>query len=206
MNRDDFCLKGEKVNLRRLTIEEIEKIYFWNYEEENREHLKWNGPYAPLKPKEKEEFVQGYIKRLNDTEKYPVPAHLGIFTGGKFVGSVGWYWVDERTNWLENGLVIYDPAYWSGGIGTEAFWLWTDFIFRKMDVRRVGISTWSGNIRMIKLAKKIGMMEEGRIRMARIVNGQYYDSVKMGVLREEWEELRSRPPFRIQSSIGGCDE
>jgi hypothetical protein len=26
------------------------------------------------------------------------------------------------------------------------------------------------------------------IRKARIVEGQYYDSVKMGILREEWED------------------
>ncbi len=39
---------------------------------------------------------------------------------------------------------------------------------------------------MIKLAQKVGMQEEARIRQARSVNGQYFDAVKMGILKLEW--------------------
>jgi RimJ/RimL family protein N-acetyltransferase len=117
---------------------------------------------------------------------------LVIEVDGKLIGTVSWYWVDKQTNWLCNGIAIYDSRYWSCGYGTDAFTLWTDYIFETMDVVRVGISTWSGNERMIRLAKKIGMIEEGRIRKARIVRGKYYDSVKMGILREEWEERKRK--------------
>ncbi len=40
---------------------------------------------------------------------------------------------------------------------------------------------------MIKVAKRIGMQEEARIRKARMVEDKYYDAIKMGILREEWE-------------------
>jgi hypothetical protein len=36
------------------------------------------------------------------------------------------------------------------------------------------------------------MSEEARIREARIVNGEYFDSIKMGILRREWESKRSK--------------
>jgi len=39
---------------------------------------------------------------------------------------------------------------------------------------------------MIRLALKLGMIEEARFRNARIVLGNYYDSVSYGILREEW--------------------
>jgi len=45
---------------------------------------------------------------------------------------------------------------------------------------------------MMKTAAKIGMKEEARIREARIVNGEYFDSIKMGILRREWESSRSK--------------
>ncbi len=48
------------------------------------------------------------------------------------------------------------------------------------------MSTWSGNERMIKVAERLGMKEEARIRKARMVENQYYDAIKMGILREEW--------------------
>lgn len=35
-------------------------------------------------------------------------------------------------------------------------------------------------------AERLGMKEEARIRKARVVDGQYFDAIKMGVLREEW--------------------
>ncbi len=54
------------------------------------------------------------------------------------------------------------------------------------DIQRVGLTTWSKNERMIKVAKKLGLQEEGRIRKVRYYQNEYYDSVKLGVLREEW--------------------
>lgn len=40
---------------------------------------------------------------------------------------------------------------------------------------------------MMRLGEKLGMEKEAQIRKVRFWQGQYYDSVKYGVLREEWE-------------------
>jgi len=40
---------------------------------------------------------------------------------------------------------------------------------------------------MIKVGEKLGMMMEARLRKCRFYNGEYYDSIRMGILREEWE-------------------
>jgi RimJ/RimL family protein N-acetyltransferase len=50
------------------------------------------------------------------------------------------------------------------------------------------MSTWSGNVRMIKVAERLGMKEEARIRQARMVDGKYFDAIKMGILRREWDQ------------------
>ncbi len=183
-------IRGKKVILRDLTVEDVREIYYWKYEADDRKHLNWNGPYYKLPPKTRDEFLTDYQEELNRVGTSTPRNTLVIEADRKLIGTVGWYWVDEVTNWLCNGIAIYDSSYWSGGYGTDAFPLWTDYIFEHMDVVRVGISTWSGNERMMKLASKFGMIEEGRIRKARIVNGEYYDSIKMGVLREEWEQLK----------------
>ncbi len=41
---------------------------------------------------------------------------------------------------------------------------------------------------MIKVAEKLGFTKEAVFRMARIVEGEYYDGLGYGVLRTEWEE------------------
>jgi len=39
---------------------------------------------------------------------------------------------------------------------------------------------------MMRLAEKLGLILEGRLRKVRYYNGTYYDSVKYGILREEF--------------------
>ncbi len=179
-------IDGTKVILKEAVQEDIDELYYWRYEEEEQEAKKWNGPYIPEPYITKEEYRNTWEE---DYEIFPgVPATLVIRADGKLLGTVGAYWVDKNTSWLETGIVIYDKAYWNGGYGYEAYKRWIDFLFRSTGLHRLGMSTWSGNIRMMKVAEKIGMKEEARIRKARIVDGNYFDAIKMGILREEWEE------------------
>ena len=90
------------------------------------------------------------------------------------------------------GIAIYKPQYWSGGYGTRALWMWIERLFTTLPLVRVGYTTWSGNHRMIKAGEKIGMKMEARIRKVRLYNGVFYDSIRMGMLREEWMELYSK--------------
>ncbi|SDX06304.1 hypothetical protein SAMN05444487_109128 [Marininema mesophilum] len=183
-------IKGERVHLRDVTKEDLDTIWYWEYEAEDQEHHRWNGPYYAVEELSYTQFKRRWERNFLAQEKGETRWRLGIEIDGVLKGIVSRYWVDEGTDWLETGLVIYDSRYWSGGYGTEAFRLWIDYLFQHLATVRLGISTWSGNERMIRLAKRIGMIEEGRIRKARIVESKYYDSIKMGMLREEWMMVR----------------
>jgi RimJ/RimL family protein N-acetyltransferase len=173
---------GEKVVLKEATKEDIDELYFWKYEEKEQAAKKWNGPYIPEEKISKEEYRKQWGQEIFSA----IPASLIIKGDGKAIGYVGSYWVDKNTNWLETGIVIYDKKFWNGGYGSEAYKLWIDFLFTSTDLHRLGMSTWSGNRRMMKVAERIGMKEEARIRNARTVDGEYFDAIKMGILREEW--------------------
>lgn len=177
---------GQKIVLKEATYQDFDELYYWKYEEKEQEAKKWNGPYIPERKKTKEDFMESWERNY---WIFPnVPNTLIIFVEDKLIGTVGCYWVDKNTNWLETGIVIYDKNYWNGGYGTEAYKLWIDFLFRSTELHRLGMSTWSGNIRMMKVAEKMGMKEEARIRQARIVDSKYFDAIKMGILRKEWEQ------------------
>ncbi|SFJ05415.1 MULTISPECIES: GNAT family N-acetyltransferase [unclassified Bacillus (in: firmicutes)] len=177
---------GQKIVLKEATHQDLDELYYWKYEEKEQEAKKWNGPYIPEPKLTKEEFLKSWEK---DPQIIPnVPSTLVILAEDKLIGTVGAYWVDKNTNWLETGIVIYDRNYWNGGYGTEAYKLWIDFLFKSTELHRLGMSTWSGNVRMMKVAEKLGMKEEARIREARMVDGKYFDAIKMGILRTEWEQ------------------
>ena len=79
---------------------------------------------------------------------------------------------------LEVGIVIFNENYWGKGIGLKALKMWVDEIFsEKPEIVRIGLTTWSENERMIALADKMGFVKEAVYRKARIVAGEYYDSV-----------------------------
>ncbi|MGE6536587.1 GNAT family N-acetyltransferase [Bacillus luti] len=181
----NVILKGKKVTIR--TIEESDIKTLWNlvFKEENPEWKKWDAPYFPFSMQEYPSYKEKMQVRLQEE---PL-SNLIIEHNGRMIGKVVFYWEHKPTRWLEMGIVIYDPAYWNGGYGTEALTLYRDLLFENMEIGRVGLTTWSGNERMMKVAERIGMRLEGRMRNCRYYNGTYYDSIRMGMIREEWEAL-----------------
>lgn len=148
---------------------------------QNTEWIRWNGPYIPYTSPTFENYESRMFVRLREGERARV-----IDVDGEPVGVVTYHWSDERTRWLEVGAILYDSARWGQGIGTEALSLWVTHLFESHEIARVGMTTWSGNERMMACAERMGFVLEGRLRKVRYHDGEYHDSIKYGVLREEW--------------------
>lgn len=84
--------------------------------------------------------------------------------------------------------MIYQTDLWGQHVGRLALTQWVAHLFETFDLPHIGFTTWSGNPRMMRLGEAVGMQLEGRIRQVRYWQGQYYDSMKYGVLREEWAQ------------------
>lgn len=85
---------------------------------------------------------------------------------------------------------IYAARDWGRGLGTWALALWVDHLFETMPIHRIGLRTWSGNRRMIRLARRLGFKQEAAFRQVYLTRGRAYDRVAFGLLRREW--LRAR--------------
>ncbi len=183
-------LIGKKIKLRDWKLADVDE-----YEKWQRNDLEWkqfDGPYFPLD----EAKMPAWMDKMRDLvsrANWPTPRQRMVIADeatDAFVGVVSWYWESEATDWLSMGIVIYDPVHWGCGIGFEAMGLWGDYLLREMpQLVRLGLVTWSGNGGMMRLAEKLGFQQESCFRMARIVRGEYFDSIGYGVLRTEWEAL-----------------
>lgn len=185
--KTDIQRKIEGKNIQLKLLEESDLTTLWQhiYGVKNPEWKEWDAPYFHLEHKE----LDTYKLEMASLISNGLLNRRAIMKDGQIIGTVSYYWEHKPSNWLEVGIVIYDPGYWSGGYGTEAIKLWIDHLFAELPLQRIGYTTWSGNQRMIKVGEKLGMQMEARIRKARFYNGEYYDSIKMGILREEWEKL-----------------
>lgn len=91
--------------------------------------------------------------------------------------------------WMELGIGIYDKKFWNTGIGKVAMLQWIDRTFQDyLELEHLGLTTWSGNLGMMKLAEKLRMKKEAHIPKVRYYQGKYFDSIKYGILREDWEK------------------
>lgn len=174
--------------LRELQINDLEDYLKWKHP--LREFHKYNGPYYKIETeKELIELVEKFKEKILSGEKN-VLGNKKIIANkntNEIIGEVNWYWKSEETLWMEIGLVIFNEKYWQKGIGTKVLKLWVDEVFQQNpELIRLGLSTWSGNIGMMKLAEKLGFKKEAEYRKARIVDGEYYDSLSYGILRNEW--------------------
>ena len=179
-------IQGKKVTLKPLTKNEITELYQLMHDKngETPEWKKWDAPYFPYHKPPFRTFKNQYLSELDEEKRYL------IYHEDNLIGLVTYYWEHQPSFWLETGIVIYQSQYWSGGYGTEAMFIWIDHLFKTMPIVRCGFTTWSGNKRMMRVGEKLGMTLEARLRKCRFYEGIYYDSIRYGVLREEWAENR----------------
>ena len=174
------------ISLKKLELTDLDQLWEIGYAHPSPAWKNFDAPYfqdyqvypnlALFKQEQGHRFINN-------------PNRLGIFRDGRLVGTVSRYWECQETRWMELGLAIYQEEDWGTGLGTSDLKQWLDQTFQDFpELERLGLTTWSGNPGMIALAEKIGLRQEAYIRKVRYYQGIYYDSVKYGVLREEWKE------------------
>ena len=192
----DFELKGNKISLRPTTIEDMADYDRWN--DPSQKAFQYDGPW--YKNDNNLTKLIEIRKRKVESGLAPPYRFLEIYTvQGKHVG-----WLNASNNLndphaTEIGIGIREDQYWGKGLGTEALALWLDYLFRELNLTRIGFTTWQGNPMMLGLGKKLGFVEEARIRRSCFVKGQFYDRISMGILREEWENSREIFPYLEQT-------
>lgn len=186
---------------KRLCLRDWQLADLVEYERWQQPGHKWqetDGPYyGPLTPAELRDRLRRWRDQIEANDWPPVrsTAVISETPTSPAIGMVGRYWECEPCNSAYIGLSIWDESKWGRGLGTAALGLWVDYLFETLGAVRLGLQTWSGHAAMMRAAEKLGFKVEGRLRQARIVNGEYYDSIIMGLLKSEWKGLNQGVGF-----------
>ncbi|MBT4762944.1 MAG: GNAT family N-acetyltransferase [Bdellovibrionaceae bacterium] len=79
----------------------------------------------------------------------------------EFVGQIDLFVINKQLRWVNLGYQIHNQ-YWGKGFATEAAFLAQKLAFTQLDVYRVEAATELKNKAAIKVAKKSGMLYEGK--------------------------------------------
>ena len=173
--------QDQELTIRPILENDLERLWELIYKDEQPEWKKWDAPYYPHKAMPYKQFIESKRDWIGDESSWVIEVN------GIVRGIISYYWEHEPSKWLEMGIVLHEVGSWGNGIGTRALKLWINHLFNTMPLVRIGFTTWSGNERMIRVGEKLGMQMEARLRKVRLYEGKYYDSIRMGMLREEWE-------------------
>lgn len=180
------CKNGKNVDrhvvLRDRTPQDLEAIEPLMLDAQ-AEWRKWDAPYlsTTMTTDTMAAYVEQWRTTLPDADEQLIVVDelpIGMVNRSEYE--------PEGGGWWDLGILIVNSAYWNAGIGTNALTLWIEDTWQWTNAHVLTVTTWSGNIRMIKAAEKLGFRECMRVREARVVNEQRYDSIRLDLLRSEW--------------------
>jgi RimJ/RimL family protein N-acetyltransferase len=108
---------------------------------------------------------------------------------GQHLGWVNCYQPDQQAGSIYVGIDLPESDTWGKGYGTEALYLWVDYLFRQTPLQTIHLKTWTGNERMKRIAYKCGFRELSRSphRADFSIRGEPLEFVEYAVSRSEWE-------------------
>jgi RimJ/RimL family protein N-acetyltransferase len=95
------------------------------------------------------------------------------------------------TSWLHRdaflGIGLGERDYWGKGYGSDALRVILRYGFETLSLHRVSLNVHSNNPRALRSYENAGFRHEGRLHEAFQRDGQRFDFIYMGLLREEWQ-------------------
>ncbi|WP_294394553.1 GNAT family protein [uncultured Clostridium sp.] len=89
------------------------------------------------------------------------------------------------------GITI-GSRYWNRGYGQDSIKLLLNYLFTELNAVRVELEVIKTNIRAIKCYKKCGFLEEGIRKSKCYLDGQYVDTIIMGIIKDDFEKMRAK--------------
>jgi ribosomal-protein-alanine N-acetyltransferase len=104
------------------------------------------------------------------------------------IGNINAY-VDKNNLLADIGILIGEKKAHKRRYGIEAWIGVCHFLFQKAGMRKITAGTLSANLPMLKLARHVGMIEDGVRKMHYVNNNQEVDIIYMALFKEQWGGL-----------------
>lgn len=187
-------IEFDNIILRDMIESDIEDYVRWFTVE--REWENWDAPwekedtYEETERKRWTEYYESVKDRPDDVLRWK----FEIEWNGRHIDWVSSYCIDENYEWVGNikdgqtvyraiGIDICEPDLYDNGIGTTTLRAFINYYFGK-GVNELYTQTWSGNVRMLRCAEKLGFVECDKDVGTREIDGQKYDGLTFKIKKD----------------------
>jgi RimJ/RimL family protein N-acetyltransferase len=170
-------ISGERIVLRAWEKADIDAFMRWFNDPEVTTYL---GNSHPCLSREQEERF--FDEEISNRYRYCIVTR----DEGVLIGNCALMDIDHKNRSAEVGIVIGEKDYWNRGYGREALGLVLDIAFEGLGLNRVRLRHVDFNARGHRCYLAAGFVEEGRLRQANFVGGEFHDDIIMAVLAEDY--------------------
>lgn len=175
-------MKEVYVNNKKIVIRKAKKsdtralIEYLNIIGGESDYLTFGPGQFGRSVEQEEEFI---VNALNKENALFIIAEVN----GKVVGNLNFSGgIRQRTAHVGEFGVSILKEYWGNGIGEELVKYLINWSKSSGMIRKINLRVRTDNTRGISLYNKLGFLEEGIIKRDFLINGEFYDSLLMGLL------------------------
>jgi RimJ/RimL family protein N-acetyltransferase len=176
-------LRGERVSLRTIQREDLGRLADLYDDLELRSLVSDRPPAPESRAAWEADFDRNLIKGEGASDS----VGFAIEVEGEIAGRCGLHKIDRYSQVCELGIWL-GRDYWGKGFGSDAVGILLDYAFRHLNLHKVCLEVLADDERAVGAYRKVGFVEEGRLREQAWHNGTYRDTLRMAVLRSPMAE------------------
>ena len=176
-------IRGRLVYLRPAERDELPLFVKWLNDAATARFL---AVRAPLSLPLEEHWFERMLERFGTDSYHFVICRLA---DDRPIGTIGLEQIDYVNGSAGLGIAVGEEGDRGVGNGTDALNALVDFGFGELRLERIWLEVYEGNDRAVRSYEKGGFKHEGVMRRGTFHRGQFFDVIRMAILRDEWQAL-----------------
>lgn len=174
-----------KLEFCKLSEEHLELVRKWRMDPEVSKYMYTN-------PKITHEQQKNWYEKIkkDSTRRYWI-----IIADDEFVGVVNLYNIDLNNKRCSWAYYLGETSVRGKGVGKQIELNMLSYVFDDLGLNKLRCEVLAFNELVVKIHQKYGSKIEGRLQKHIYKNGEFYDVIVMGILKEEWDEIKEKFDF-----------
>lgn len=169
-------IKTQNYILRPFQKEDAILWQDWDIDPEIQVHMP--------EPKNEPQDILKQYEYIEECEQDEEGYYWSIETNeGTAIGTVSLFEINSYHKTGNIGIVIGNKNFWNQGVATEVLQTLVPYAFEHLDIVRISAEVEATNIPMQKVFEKVGFVQDGIFKNARVKEGERIDVFHFGILK-----------------------
>ncbi|GAA2834043.1 GNAT family protein [Kitasatospora paracochleata] len=171
-------VRGELVGLRAMGPDDAEALWRWNHDPEV---MRWMDDGYP----QTVEHVRSWLQERPRNSYADALFGIESLADSTLIGLVMLHGTEPEKGIAKLDIYLGEKDHWGRGFATDAVRTVCRFGFQDMRLHKVSLTVVTENESAQAVYRKVGFVEEGRLRQVFRRDGQWFDMFTMGLLADE---------------------